>query len=80
MKYKFKKSKNQPIRKKLNIFNNITTTGAATIGFRSGIKHHLKKENISVEYLDQTAIKTYKKPFMALTEKQMENTIKKVRK
>lgn len=75
---KFKKVKKRPIKKRLDLITQTHTT-AAEIGFRSGIKHQLKKQNIAVDNVDAVAQNTYHKPFMALTEKQMKKVLQKSR-
>lgn len=76
---KFKKTKRKPIRKRLNLFSEKSTT-VAEMGFRSGLKHQLKKQKIPIDRVEQEAKKKYNKPFMALTEKQMEEVLKGVKK
>lgn len=76
---KFKKTKRKPIRKRLNLFSNKSST-IAEMGFRSGLKHQLKKQDISVHEVETKSKKQFNKPFMALTEKQMEKILKEVRK
>jgi hypothetical protein len=75
----FKKVKKRPIRKSLHVLSN-KSTSIAEMGFRSGLKHQLKKQQIPIDDVEREAKNTYHKPFMALSEKQMESILRKVRK
>ena len=67
-----------PIRKQINLFRKGFDT-IAEKGFRSGIKRHMKKNNISPQIVDRKSKEMYKKAFFALNKNQMDKVFLRLR-